>query len=229
MMCAKDPAYYAEMTCSVWDVGYSQKERTTIEFLETDEGCSVEADCSSAVNWWLYMGGYLDENIWFHTYIEREYLKDHGFNELDCDLFPAKRNDVLWRDGHTALYIGDGMLAELIHDENYSDGWEGSRAGDQTGDESRIIYYNSSKWEYILRLPQEDIPESEDDEMPFCCTFHIDGDTGKPMQFFDGTRVRGIKDLHELGELRHAFRQATGKDLPHVEGLTQKFIDVMNR
>ena len=228
-MTIKDPAYYAEMTCETWNVGYSQKERTTIEFLETDLDCAVEADCSSAVNWWLYMGGYLDTCIWFHTAIERQYLKDNGFIELDCDLFPAKRNDVLWKDGHTALYIGDGKLAELIHDENNAAGWEGSQAGDQTGDESRIVYYNCSEWEYILRLPKEDRPDEKGEEMPFCFTFHIDGDNKKPMQFCDGTRVRGIKDLHELGELRHAFKQTTGKDLPHVEGLSQKFIDVMNR
>lgn len=222
----KDPSDFAYCVCEVYSCGYSQPNRKQIS-IETLEKGIARADCSSMVSWVLYMGGFLPECPWFYTSIEREYLQEHDFTELECGVFAPQRNDVLWRSGHTAIYIGDGLVAELIHDENNDAGWEGEKAGDQTDDESRIIHYDSSKWEYILRLPHEDIPESEVDEMTF--TFHIDGDTGKPMQFCDGTRVRGIKDLHELGELRHAYRQATGKDLQHVEGLTQKFIDVMNR
>lgn len=60
-------------------------------------------------------------------------------------------------------------------------------------------------------------------------TYHIDGDKGKPMQFCDGTRVRGIKSQDELAELRSVYEILTGKSLPHLTSVNEHFATLMNR
>ena len=161
----KDPADYAYCVCVVYSTGYSQPNRKQISVMRLESGIA-RADCSSMVSWVLHMGGFLPECPWFYTAIERDYLKEHNFTELECGIFEPKRNDVLWRPGHTALYIGEGLVAELIHDENNDAGWEGEEAGDQTGDESRLISYNPNEWDYMLRYNKQEVPSIQGvDEM----------------------------------------------------------------
>lgn len=64
-----------------------------------------------------------------------------------------KRGDVLLREGHTALYCGNGLEVEAACDE-YG-GIEGLNPGDQTGYEILIQYYNPN-WQTVLRFREED-------------------------------------------------------------------------
>ena len=63
------------------------------------------------------------------------------------------RGDVLLRNGHTALYCGNGLEVEAACDE-YG-GIEGLNPGDQTGYEILIQFYNPN-WQTVLRY-QEDV------------------------------------------------------------------------
>lgn len=225
----KSPSYYAILTCDGDSTGYSQLNRKDIT-IELINAGAAEADCSSAVNWWLFMGGYLDELVWFWTAIEREYLKGQGFTEYNINYgVEPMENDVLWRPGHTALYIGDGLIAELIHTENYDAGYNGSIPGDQTGDESRIVPYIETEWSYILRKENVKNEEILMEENIMWFTFHINGDKRRPMQFCDGTKVHPIANLDELGELRKVYKWLTGEDLPHNDNISEDFVALMQR
>lgn len=61
------------------------------------------------------------------------------------------RGDVLLREGHTALYCGNGLEVEACCDEN---GGIGGEPGDQTGYEIVIQYYNPN-WSTVLRYIEE--------------------------------------------------------------------------
>ena len=61
------------------------------------------------------------------------------------------RGDVLLREGHTALYCGNGLEVEACMDEN---GGIGGEPGDQTGYEILIQFYNPN-WSTVLRYIEE--------------------------------------------------------------------------
>ena len=61
------------------------------------------------------------------------------------------RGDVLLRNGHTALYCGNGLEVEACMDEN---GGIGGEPGDQTGYEILIQFYNPN-WSTVLRYIEE--------------------------------------------------------------------------
>lgn len=215
----KDPSDFAYCVCEVYSCGYSQPNRRQIS-VETLEKGIARADCSSMVSWVLYMGGFLPECPWFYTAVERDYLQEHDFTELECGVFAPQRNDVLWRSGHTAIYIGDGLVAELIHDENYDAGWEGEEAGDQTGDESRLISYLPYQWDYILRYNGRD-EESEDEEesedvMSMTFIFRPNDDEKQPLMFYDGGFISVIENDDERVAAQEAYKKVTGKDLPLI-------------
>ena len=108
-----DPADWGYCTCAVYSCGYSQPHRDwlTVERLEAG---TAETDCSYGVGWWLYKGGYLDDNPAFSTATMLDYFRGLGWVIIDANagFVALERNDVLLRQGHTALYIGDGMQAE---------------------------------------------------------------------------------------------------------------------
>ena len=147
----QDPADYAYCTCKVYSCGYSQPKRDhiSVEYLRAG---TAETDCSAGVSWWLWKGGYLDECPWFHTKIEREYLQEHGYDLIDANagFVKMQRNDVLWRPGHTALYIGEGMQAEALRTERHDAGYDGSTPGDQDQGET-VVRKLTLDWDYILR------------------------------------------------------------------------------
>ena len=61
------------------------------------------------------------------------------------------RGDALLREGHTALYCGNGLEVEACMDEN---GGIGGEPGDQTGYEIMIQLYNPN-WSTVLRYIEE--------------------------------------------------------------------------
>ena len=62
------------------------------------------------------------------------------------------RGDVLWRDGHVAMFIGDGEIVSAHANEMGTA--TGGKPGDQTGREIDVSSFaGSGKWLYVLRLP----------------------------------------------------------------------------
>ena len=212
----QDPADYAYCTCAVYSCGYSQPKRDhlTIERLKAG---TAETDCSYGVSWWLFMGGYLDENPAFHTKIEREYLASHGYELIDANaggFISMQRNDVLWRTGHTGLYIGEGMQAEAIRDENHDAGYEGTTPGDQDGGET-VVRPLTLDWDYVIRKrdqpkPVAPIPTETEETM----TFIFSCDSNRHMWLYDGGRVVQIKTESQQEALKEGHLRATGRPMP---------------
>ena len=97
------------------------------------------------------------------------------------------RGDVLLRNGHTALYCGNGLEVEACMDEN---GGIGGEPGDQTGYEIVIQYYNPN-WSTVLRYIEE-----KDTYMFELATISVGfiGDDIKLMQRL--LKSRGYKDAN---------------------------------
>ncbi|MBQ6650280.1 MAG: hypothetical protein IJM67_03425, partial [Atopobiaceae bacterium] len=74
--------------------------RITVPFATGD------ADCSSLVKRILVAVGVIDADTYMWTGNERSILGVHGFAERNR--WRPERGDVLWREGHTEVYLGDG-------------------------------------------------------------------------------------------------------------------------
>lgn len=209
----KDPSDYAWCTCAEYSCGYSQPNRKNLSFSRLESG-TAEADCSSAVNTWLYWGEYLDELVYFYTSIEREYLLGKGFRYVGDNESP-KRNDVLWRQGHTGLYIGDGLQAELVRDENHDAGWEGSIPGDQDGGESIIKTFYRYEWDAILRKVNPSEYDKEVKDMTFI--FRPNGDEKRVLTLYDGGTIHPLMSQSEVDAIKEAYRKSEGGEIPMFE------------
>lgn len=122
--------------------GYSQCNRTGPDY-----------DCSSLVWYALVEGAGFDPGTLgsypFSTHGEASILKNAGFKEYTytghASLQPG---DILLRNGHTGIYVGDDQTVEAHMAEN---GGICGTAGDQTGHEIDVSVSNSN-WETFYRL-----------------------------------------------------------------------------
>ena len=213
-----DPADYAYCTCEVYSCGYSQPKRDhiSVEYLKAG---TAETDCSAGVSWWLWKGGYLDECPWFHTKIEREYLQEHGFDLIDANagFVKMQRNDVLWRPGHTALYIGEGMQAEALRTERHDAGYDGSIPGDQDGGET-VVRPLTYDWDYVIRKPgSSDEPEQPSSLLEMKTMTFLFTTSGKHrghVYYYDGGRIWHVRTSEQQKAVKKAYKFATGQDMP---------------
>ena len=218
-----DPSDFAYCTCAVYSCGYSQPHRDWLTFERLRAG-TAETDCSYGVGTWLYWGGYLDENPGFSTAYERQYLMDCGFEAIDANagFVKMQRNDVLLRDrneargilGHTALYIGDGMQAEALRDENHQAGYEGTIPGDNDGGET-VVRPLTLDWDWVIRktdkpVPVAPIPTIGDESMAFIFSC----DANEHMWYCGGDHVIQIRTKAQEDALKDAHLRATGRQLP---------------
>lgn len=218
----KDPADYAYCTCAVYSCGYSQPHRDWLTFKRLVNG-TAETDCSYGVGQWLAWGGYIDENPAFSTAYERQYLTEHGFTAINANagFVKLQRNDVLLRDrndargvlGHTALYIGDGMQAEALRDENHQAGYEGTTPGDNDGGET-VVRPLTYDWDWVIR--KNDQPKIPVDSVGDCMTFLFtcDGKYSGNVWFYDGGVVYKVQTKEQQEALKYCHIKATGKELP---------------
>lgn len=212
----KDASDYAYCTCAVYSCGYSQANRTDIGLRRLREG-TAETDCSAGVSWWLYMGGLIDVCPWFATSYEREWLTERGFELFDFGDRDLERNDVLWKPGHTGLYIGEGMQAEAVRDEHGGKG-DGAEPGDQDQGET-VVRALTHNWRQVLRKPGANDPKGmEGDGMTFL--FTSDGVHANHVYLYDGLQVRKVETYDQQEVVKEAYRRCTGNEIPmfHLPG-----------
>lgn len=205
----QDPADYAYCTCEVYSCGYSQPNRKHISLLYLEEG-TAETDCSAGVSWWLYMGGFLEECPWFYTVIEGEYLLEHGYEAFAFGTRANERNDVLWRPGHTGLYIGEGMQAEALRDENHDAGYEGTSPGDQDGGET-VVRSLTFDWVTVYRRIQ---PPTIKELVFMTFIFTSGGQHRGKVFYYDGGHIWHVKNSAQQTILKKSYKNSTGQDLP---------------
>lgn len=209
----RDPSDFMHLACAVWSVGYSQPNRTHVY----DGG---ETDCSALVSWCVRraMGLNASQLPWFSTYGEITALAAHGFTQHRPGQVEPTRNDVLWRDGHTAIYIGSGLIGQASRTENHDAGWNGSKPGDQDGGETNLAPYDANKWTLILRNDAlaalgasiENETEGEDDMGLIIKPAHT-----TTQYYFDGRGLHAIGRASEREALIKAYK-AVGRDVPTV-------------
>ena len=106
-----------------------------------------DADCSSLVKRILAALWLVSDDTWLWTGNERPILAAAGFERRNK--WAPLRGDVLWRDGHTEVYLGNGLCGGARIDE--VGGVTGPRAGDQTGREVASSAYDPDRWEECWR------------------------------------------------------------------------------
>lgn len=105
-----------------------------------------DMDCSEFVRVCYRAVDVLPYGSYCWTGNEVSLLKSHGFKERS--LSSPQVGDVLWRSGHTEIYLGDGMEGGARISET---GGINGRKGDQTGKEVTRSAYNKGHWSKLLR------------------------------------------------------------------------------
>ena len=132
--------------------GYSQDNREgdgTREAVRLSDGEVVwvaggDRDCSSAVCECYVAVGVIPEGTYCWTGNERAILKANGF--VQVNLSHLRRGDVLWKTGHTEMYLGNGMQGGARIDE--AGGVHGHTQGDQTGNEIGRSAFDQDYWHW---------------------------------------------------------------------------------
>lgn len=106
-----------------------------------------DADCSSLVKRILAALWLVPWDTYMWTGNERAILAEAGFARRN--VWAPERGDVLWRDGHTEVYLGDWTCGGARIDER--GGVTGPKAGDQTGREVASGTYNPERWDECWR------------------------------------------------------------------------------
>lgn len=134
--------------------GYSQPNRGTggTETITLSDGSQVtinggDVDCSEMVRYCVNgaLGYEAIRDMW--TGDEPTKLTAVGFINYAYPI-SLVRGDIMYRNGHTAVYVGNDQISEAAWDE-YG-GTSGPTAGDQTGDEVRIAAVGSN-WSRVFR------------------------------------------------------------------------------
>ena len=79
-------------------------------------------------------------------------LTARGWQQLDPSVEKEPGDILITPGSHTALYIGDGQLAEFSSNEH--GGITGGQTGDQTGREGWVHSYYNFPWSCVLRWPE---------------------------------------------------------------------------
>ena len=125
--------------------GYSQINRNG----------NPDYDCSSLVYYSLYNTGWPIASICpyaFSTGSMADVLTQLGFQKItfsNGDYSSLVAGDILWREGHTEIYIGNGQTVGAHSDE--VGGITGAQGGDQTGREISVVGFGN--WSVAYRAP----------------------------------------------------------------------------
>lgn len=104
----------------------------------------LDRDCSSAIGTCLIAVGLLPKGTYIWTGNERALLKQCGY--VSVNLNHLQRGDILWKTGHTEMYLGNGLQGGARIDEN--GGVHGWTSGDQTGNEIGRSEFDQDYWNW---------------------------------------------------------------------------------
>lgn len=130
--------------------GYSQSSRRGPDY-----------DCSSLVYYAFSSAGFSLSPTWFNTANMSSALKNAGFIEITninlSNSNSLQRGDILWKSGHTEIYIGNNQLVGAHSDRGYP------QTGDQPGNEISVgnYYYkgsNNTVWTKVYRYASSSAP-----------------------------------------------------------------------
>ncbi len=93
-------------------------------------------DCSSLVDACLKQAGIQTKWVPPYTGNQVEKLTQSGFVYI-AGVGTRKRGDILYRDGHTGIYLGNNKTVEALYNE--FGGITGGKSGDQTGREICVL------------------------------------------------------------------------------------------
>lgn len=193
--------------------GYSQINRNgtaEIETLQLSDGTVVEfnsgdRDCSRLIQTCYVVIGVLPRGLHMWTGNERAILLSNGF--LDIDPRYASRGDVLLREGHTEMYLGEGMCGGARMSEH---GTIDGEIGDQTHYEICKSEYNPYEWSYCFRYPI--MREENKMPKPFMCIIHPE--PLKQLYYVNDSKIVPIKTETEKLALMDCYHKATGEAMP---------------
>lgn len=131
-------------------IGYSQTKRKL----------NPDVDCSSFVYYALTKGGI--KNLGdspFNTSSMDDPMTKAGFtkNDFDGSADKLQKGDVVWRSGHTEIYIGDNKTVGAHED---TDGKDGDSKGDEVSEVS--LDYGGGKYTVYYRLSDSSASSSSD-------------------------------------------------------------------
>lgn len=122
----------------------------TIGYSQPDRLGRHNVDCSELMRLGLLAGGWPINYLWtgnMHQELPRVGWTWHPGTD------GIQRGDILWKQGHTAAYLGGGQRAEAWIAE---DGSIAGRPGDQTGQEVRVhTPWNDITWAGYFRAPAD--------------------------------------------------------------------------
>ena len=152
LLCSAPVAEFPGMTikASAIDSGVERAVQTAVAIAnDNSHGYSQinrqgpDYDCSSLVYYAFSLAGFSLSPAWFNTGNMGTALKNAGFTEItNIDLSTSanlQRGDILWKSGHTEIYVGSNQLVGAHSDEN--GGIYGNKKGDQTGREISVGNY----------------------------------------------------------------------------------------
>ena len=145
--------------------GYSQPNRAGtggVEVICLSDGTLVsihtgDYDCSEMVRTCVAAAGLIDWDYWssyMWTGNEDSVLREAGFIRVEYDPDKLLRGDILWKTGHTGVYLGNYMMADA-HGDEYG-GITGPNTGDQTGYEIEIRSVWNCSWDRAYRYAGEE-------------------------------------------------------------------------
>lgn len=119
---------------------------------DQDHRWGPDYDCSSLViQAFEDVGVPVKTNGASYTGNMRSVFKNTGFTEIPFTTsLLLVRGDVLWRTGHTEVYLGNGQNVGA-HINEFGE-VTGGQTGDQTGNEISVSA-TGTNWTYVLRLP----------------------------------------------------------------------------
>ena len=150
-MAIQDAVNLIKTACTQWNLGYDQKNR-----LDFRKG--GETDCSALVILTCEQAGLLPRNNIrksigaTYTGNMRANFQAGGWQVLsNLPVSQLQPGDVLLNDAdHTAMYVGNGQLAQASIGEHGL--VAGGASGDQTGGETLVRSYYDFPWSCVLRF-----------------------------------------------------------------------------
>ena len=187
-------------------------EDNTHGYDQTDRW-SPDYDCSSFLISAYRQAG-MTINASYTGDMENGFVKA-GFESLPFNENDLQRGDVILKDGHVVMFIGNGEIVHASINENGE--ITGGQTGDQTGKEICVRSFYNDSWDVILRLPHNGttpIPPNPDDpddpDDPNKKTLYDEiKETKYNTDLLTAEEVKELKSLH-LGDtcfLKHTFRK----------------------